>query len=125
MAQLSTLGIIHTFMKYTLPLIAFLSLAVSSMALDDATINQKIVGAWKMSTVPSIVTFQSDGTFTQTNTMNHSTCVGTWQVSNEVLTSKPTDGKIGERIKIVSIDDSKFVAQHGTNTNLQMIGLKQ
>jgi hypothetical protein len=124
-AQLSTLGIIHTLMKYTLPLIAFLSFTVSSMALDDATISQKIVGTWKRSTVPSIVTFQSNGTFAQTNTMNHSTCIGTWQVSSEVLTSKPTDGKIGERIKIVSIDDHKFVAQHGTNTNLQMIGIKQ
>jgi hypothetical protein len=118
-------GTIHTFMKYTLPLIAFLSLAVSSLALDDSTIKQKLVGTWKMSTVSSVVTIQADGTFVQTNTMDHSTCVGTWQVSSEVLALKRTDGKSGESVKIVSIDDSKFVAQHGTNTNRQLIGLKQ
>ena len=124
MAQLFSLGIIHAFMKYTLPLITFLALTVSSMAMDDATISQKIVGTWQMTSVPSILlTVQSDGTFTQTNTMSHSTDSGTWQIRSQSFVMKPK-GKPEESLKIFGISDRAFGGQHGTNTSDQVIYLK-
>jgi hypothetical protein len=110
-------------MKYSLPLIAFLSLTVSVLALEDATFIQKIVGTWKMSAV-SLVSIRSDGAYVETNILEHSTVVGTWQVTSNSFVIKP-NGKSEESLKIIGISDREFICQYGTNSNIKVFGLKQ
>jgi hypothetical protein len=126
-AQLFSLGIIHAFMKYTLPLIAFLSLTISSMALDDATVSKQVAGTWIEYSTGYTNTFDyaADGSFritTRKPSETHSS-TGTWQIrdgsmfdryTNASNVSHPID--ITVQYSIVHLDAHQMVRKHEGHT---------
>ena len=128
-AERWTLGIIHTLMKITLPVIALgLILTGCSKVPSDAVVAKKLPGAWhRVLASPDakgiIFTFSPDGNFTNQIPTTHPDGIqvtmvltGTFQVRDGYLIETITNISnysgylpVVERYKIVQSDDRKLI----------------
>jgi hypothetical protein len=117
--ELWTLGIIYTFMKIILSLLAFsLFLTACSKSNGDAAMSRKITGAWADASDKTPFTISSDGSYSiVTGGVNHA---GTWQIRDGVFIMMHTNlDHAVERMRIVRVDDHQFVIgeEKGTRTS--------
>ena len=128
MAQLSTLGSIHTLMKYTITLLALILLLVGCSKIpSDPQVRQKASGTWEVPTAHSVVTFDPDGSFVLKIPGVDLVMQGTWQVDRGFFSQTMTNAvgsephsPVGEvvRYKILSMNDHDWVMQMDGKTNL-------
>ena len=137
MAQLFSLGIIHTLMKYILPMLT-LSLLLTACGKNpsDDDIRQKLVGAWKPNSgAADLITVNADGSVLTkyasvgTNSLRGEIERGTWQVHNGfvIVTSTNADGSASymDSNKVIRINERECVLQDDEDQTKSEILRKQ
>ena len=135
MAQLFSLGIIYTLMKYTLPILALSVLLTACSHRSDAEIRKSLPGAWHFVQAPSsstgdrsIFTIAANGDFTNDVVRSDGTLAvetaGTFQVQDGYLVGTVTKSSQKQqhvpfvlRAKIYQADESEMIIGIDGTTN--------